>query len=39
VKVAAFVAIVLVVVFVAVHLAGGGMRGHAPLSQFWVPLP
>lgn len=30
VKVSAAVAVVLVVVFVIVHLAGGGMRGHTP---------
>ncbi|MFD3532625.1 hypothetical protein [Streptomyces sp. NPDC058664] len=30
VKVSAAVAVVLVVVFVIVHLAGGGMAGHAP---------
>ncbi len=39
VKVSAIVAIVLVLVFVTVHLAGGGFRGHAPLIQYWVPLP
>ncbi|MBZ9638091.1 hypothetical protein [Streptomyces sp. PSKA30] len=30
VKVSAAIAVVLVVVFVIVHLAGGGMAGHAP---------
>lgn len=30
VKVSAAVAVLLVVVFVIVHLAGGGMAGHAP---------
>ncbi|MBT2541795.1 hypothetical protein J7E99_14040 [Streptomyces sp. ISL-44] len=30
VKIFAAIAIVLVVVFVIVHLAGGGMVGHAP---------
>lgn len=30
VKVSAAIAVVLVVVFVVVHLAGGGMAGHAP---------
>ncbi|MEU4467443.1 hypothetical protein AB0G20_27805 [Streptomyces sp. NPDC024017] len=30
VKVSAAVAVVLVVVFVIVHLAGGGMHGHTP---------
>ncbi|MGI3222679.1 hypothetical protein ACRJ4B_00360 [Streptomyces sp. GTA36] len=30
VKVSAVVAVVLVVVFVIVHLAGGGMSGHTP---------
>ncbi|MFF9808116.1 hypothetical protein ACF1G5_23855 [Streptomyces coeruleorubidus] len=30
VKVSAAVAVVLVVVFVIVHLAGGGMPGHTP---------
>jgi hypothetical protein len=29
VKVSAAIAVVLVVVFVMVHLAGGGMAGHA----------
>lgn len=28
VKVSAAIAVVLIVVFVAVHLAGGGMAGH-----------
>jgi hypothetical protein len=39
VKVSAIIAIVLVAAFVAVHLAGGGFRGHAPLIQYWLPLP
>ncbi|MEU1003777.1 hypothetical protein [Streptomyces tibetensis] len=30
VKVSAAVAVVLVVVFVIVHLVGGGMHGHTP---------
>ncbi|MGW0118027.1 hypothetical protein [Streptomyces sp. NPDC003327] len=30
VKVSAGIAVLLVVVFVVVHLAGGGMVGHAP---------
>ncbi|WP_158101935.1 hypothetical protein [Streptomyces swartbergensis] len=30
VKVSAAIAIALVVVFVIVHLAGGGMTGHTP---------
>ncbi|MFE9399363.1 hypothetical protein [Streptomyces flavidovirens] len=30
VKVSAAVAVILVGVFVIVHLAGGGMAGHAP---------
>lgn len=30
VKVSAAIAVVLVVVFVIVHLAGGGMAGHTP---------
>ncbi|MEU9109927.1 hypothetical protein AB0D54_37505 [Streptomyces xanthophaeus] len=30
VKVSAAIAVLLVVVFVIVHLAGGGMAGHAP---------
>lgn len=30
VKVSALVALALVVVFVIVHLAGGGMAGHTP---------
>ncbi|MGW7331949.1 hypothetical protein ACWGIU_25835 [Streptomyces sp. NPDC054840] len=30
VKVSAVVALALIVVFVVVHLAGGGMAGHTP---------
>ncbi len=39
VKAAVIIAIVLVAAFVIVHLAGGGFRGHAPLIQYWAPLP
>ncbi len=39
VKASAIIAVVLLLVFVAIHLAGGGFRGHAPLIQYWVPLP
>jgi hypothetical protein len=39
VKVSAIIAVLLVLAFVAVHLAGGGFRGHAPLIYNMAPLP
>lgn len=36
VKVLAVLALVLVLAFVAVHLAGGGFRGHAPDFAAWL---
>ncbi|GAA0913358.1 MULTISPECIES: hypothetical protein [Streptomyces] len=33
VRISAAVAVVLVVVFVVVHLAGGGMAGHNPFGH------
>ena len=38
VKVSAAIAIAVVVLFVIVHLAGGGFRGHAPLVPYSVLL-
>ncbi len=38
-KLSAVIVIVLALVFVGVHLAGGGFRGHAPLLQSWVQQP
>jgi hypothetical protein len=34
VKVAAAIAVVLVVGFVIIHLAGGGFMGHAPVRPY-----
>ena len=39
VKVSAIIVIVLVLLFVILHLAGGGFGGHAPLIQHWVQQP
>ena len=36
VKVFAIIVIVLVLLFVILHLAGGGFRGHTPVLQHWV---
>jgi hypothetical protein len=32
----AVLAVVLVLVFVVVHLAGGGFRGHSPDIAYWL---
>ena len=36
VKASALIAIALVVLFVIMHLAGGGFGHHAPLMQYWA---
>jgi hypothetical protein len=38
VKVAGIIVIILIVLFVALHLAGGGFH-HAPIFQVWIPQP
>jgi hypothetical protein len=39
VKLSAVIIVVLALVFVGMHLAGGGFRGHAPHIQPWALLP